>query len=1620
MKERIDIKKHEVFISWTGTDYEIKNKIVEYLQASNISCLESDHSCSGDFEQWSKEAVAACNIFLLIGSFETFNSNYVPIEIAEYKKLNDYKNRIVPIWFSKDVLAAEPWGLKDYASAVILNEDGLTDSALQMILNKVISLNINYLEQKYRQASRTEQMKLLSLSGIKHAIDKQYDFSRLYIPRTISETDENGKATLEHKSTDLFYERDEIFFIYGPAGSGKSQYVNQIRDGAPDDAILINLPCSRLLSEKDIFTAAYNEFTRVCGYPDYYDENNFISLLNNRRVMLVFDGMDEIPTLSQKRDIISKAEAFYQANNKKTIFVFTSRSISDADLIAIGGKQVCRLLLKKLDEAEISTLSENLFVCFGKEQSGEEFFIKIQDLDEEIRSNPLLLSQLSIIYNSTNNIPETIVGIYDAITEIIFKQSEQTDNIPEEYRDMLTTDISDILKEFSKERYTLLSKGKNIEAKKIFSKIFDEKGYGESSKKRSDVLVNFLENRSIFVDGEFCHKMFLEYFAAVRYYEIAFDYYDELEDESTVETLFSHYHDTYWSSVIKMFLVKADSLIDEDTTQKLYELICSFDVCEYTLLFDTCRDLLRMGNQAQMILIADIIKKSVDGVYPPYGPLFWYVPEYELYEISLLALNYHKGHKKFHKMLALVRDVCFIMDNKYTANSITDKISSRELFECAQANLSGVRKALCELFYLGSTDFTGGDDVYPRCFNVAEAKSLMENRCGILGRMETPFDDELSLFSHEAFSELNDEFIGMVICPYDVTAIENKLTKKSCSKLTGLILSPTENKKMSYIAINRSHIRAIYIPENILCMDTQGYQAWDIRLSLSWDIVIDTDRLIYYPTSVYLPDGLTSVATRRFYKKGRIKHIYLPNSVKYIEDYAFVECKNLTEINIPEGVAKIGAGAFNGCENLETINIPESVTKIGAGAFSGCENLETINIPESVTKIGAGAFSGCENLETINIPEGVTEIAEGTFTGCRNLASINIPESVTKIGAGAFDRCSSLSSINIPEGVTEINEYFARWSSLSSINIPEGVTKIGVNAFLYCTALSSINIPTSVTEIAGGAFSCCENLEKIDIPKGVTEISKNAFNGCSSLSSINIPESVTEIAEGTFSDCRNLASINIPEGVTKIGAHAFDGCCSLSSINIPESVTEISENAFKGCSSLSSINIPENVTEIGGSAFRGCPLPEDIHRLIELCHKSTEKAFEIEGTTLVKCKTDAIEVTIPDGVTEIFEGAFVECKNLKSINFPEGVAKIGAAAFCSCKNLETINIPESVTEIDELAFCFCDNLKTINIPEGVTEIGDGAFHYCRNLKTINIPKSVTKIGEEAFSYCKALTSINIPESVTEIAEGAFYFCDNLKTINISEGVTKINKNTFKGCSSLSSINIPECVTEIGEHAFDCCRSLSSINIPKSVTEISESAFCFCDNLKTVNISEGVTIIGEEAFKLCTSLSSINIPEGVTIIGEEAFSNCKALTSINIPEGVTEIAKGTFSDCRNLASINIPEGVTKIGAHAFKLCTSLSSINIPEGVTEIGGYAFKLCTSLSSINIPDSITEIGISAFAGCSALTAIDIPSSVRIIGDEAFSNCTSLSSVKIGRRFEDDIDRIFGDIDRSIITFTD
>ena len=69
---------------------------------------------------------------------------------------------------------------------------------------------------------------------------------------------------------------------------------------------------------------------------------------------------------------------------------------------------------------------------------------------------------------------------------------------------------------------------------------------------------------------------------------------------------------------------------------------------------------------------------------------------------------------------------------------------------------------------------------------------------------------------------------------------------------------------------------------------------------------------------------------------------------------------------------------------------------------------------------------------------------------------------------------------------------------------------------------------------------------------------------------------------------------------------------------------------------------------------------------------------------------------------------------------------------------------------------------------------------------------------------------------------------------------------------------------------------------------------------------------------------------------------------------------------------------------------------------------------TDVTIGAGVTEIGVDAFEDCASLTSIVIPKAVRFIKDGAFKGCSGLREITISRRFEDDLERIFKDVDLS------
>jgi hypothetical protein len=102
------------------------------------------------------------------------------------------------------------------------------------------------------------------------------------------------------------------------------------------------------------------------------------------------------------------------------------------------------------------------------------------------------------------------------------------------------------------------------------------------------------------------------------------------------------------------------------------------------------------------------------------------------------------------------------------------------------------------------------------------------------------------------------------------------------------------------------------------------------------------------------------------------------------------------------------------------------------------------------------------------------------------------------------------------------------------------------------------------------------------------------------------------------------------------------------------------------------------------------------------------------------------EIVLPESVTRIAPYAFTKT-SLTKVTLPKGLKEIPDNAFMSCRRLETINLPDSIEKIGVDAFYECNNLKTVNLPTSLKEIGRGAFNGCGELNNLSIPDSLSSI-----------------------------------------------------------------------------------------------------------------------------------------------------------------------------------------------------------------------------------------------------------------------------------------------------
>ena len=749
-----------------------------------------------------------------------------------------------------------------------------------------------------------------------------------------------------------------------------------------------------------------------------------------------------------------------------------------------------------------------------------------------------------------------------------------------------------------------------------------------------------------------------------------------------------------------------------------------------------------------------------------------------------------------------------------------------------------------------------------------------------------------------------------------------------------------------------------------------------------------------------------------------------------------------------EEEVKIGVGSPNGSE-IQTESSEDGFVYYYDEEQNGYEIMSysgtctDVVIPESykgkpVVSLGS-VFDYNTAITSISIPAGVTELSDTPFCGCTELVRIVVAE-----GNAAY---RSVDGVLFNREMTRIIRYPSAKVS-KSYAIPEGVTEIGAHAFYCCEGLYGVTIPDSVKEIEYSSFYDCSNLFSVTIGSGVEEIGNSAFSNCSRLAEVCNRSSLT-LTKGDWGNgavaCYALevyvgshpskVSIDengyvlltdegvvtllgyvgtetrlvIPDGIKYIAPRAFVSNDSIVSVTIPRSVRKIDDEAFSYCYALAEVynysflSISKGKTDHGYVAYYA----KEVYVIPTESDLSEESGFVIhrgeKDVTLVKYTGNALELVIPDGVTEILGAAFRGWKGT-SISLPASVKAIGANAFGNCIELKKVSYRGTLA--DWLEIDFDGTFSNPTYFAHCLYIGDTP------VTDVVIPDGITKINAHALRGLADVTTITFPVTLSAITNGTFCDCEKIAKVFYRGDLKDWCRISFGG----STAN-PLCFGASLYLAGDREHAVTELVIPRRISSIGKYQF-YKGAFSKVILSPEVMEICDDAFSGSTIREVVFAEEGpLWAIWSGAFSYCQ-LESVTIPASVRKIGNYAFRGCDSLRAISFEEGsaLTRIGTSAFSGCETLESVHLPKSLLSLGDTVFNGCTALSDVTfeVGSELEAIGSNVFYGCAALEELKLPSSLKGLSFAAFDGCESLRKITFAgsREAWTDLRRISASVD--------
>jgi hypothetical protein len=433
----------------------------------------------------------------------------------------------------------------------------------------------------------------------------------IFVPLRIALSDYSTSNEQSNSIVGLL-EQHPYMVMLGDPGSGKStaiRYlawsharVNQSSTELTDVPLLPNHPLPlrielRLLLHERKLNPEYSFLsyaTEVLLGRNHVHVNPlmFERLLQQKRMMVLFDGLDEVTTLDERKRLVEEIEHFVQLYPGNHILV-TSRPVG-YDLASCSDHLFTHSKVQNFDDDQIQQFLERWYthvlglspLQYDDQQELDMLFKTLKENQRlhKLAENPLLLTVITGLYRS-QRLPEKRVQVYDRCAELLLETWAKLKGTDERWTDMKlgkedqfacvahlgfqlherSQEEDDAQKDDGSEADTATDVSERVMQREIEHFIRDQKLITEIAEQRKEarrfldlmrIEAGLIVERGTDENEEsvygFVHRTFQEYFAASdihhRYLE---------EDRTLIVTfLEEHLHDPHWQEVILLLLGK--------------------------------------------------------------------------------------------------------------------------------------------------------------------------------------------------------------------------------------------------------------------------------------------------------------------------------------------------------------------------------------------------------------------------------------------------------------------------------------------------------------------------------------------------------------------------------------------------------------------------------------------------------------------------------------------------------------------------------------------------------------------------------------------------------------------------------------------------------------------------------------------------------------------------------------------------------------------------------------------------------------------------------------------------------------------------------------------------------